>query len=137
MNKKTFSIGILLIVIPLLGLPLFWKFFCIIALGIFLALTSVELDLASYVPKKFNRKEYEGGSVSGVSYKSDMREPLDHIPVYPVKEETFVSMHEHEPTFHKPAHSPRPKIKQDEEGVTPALVIKKTRARRKTLDSIS
>ena len=50
-DKKNFIIGIIIILIPLLGLPLFWKFFLLITVGVAMVISSVKISIPKYLSK--------------------------------------------------------------------------------------
>lgn len=62
-NIKTFLSGSLIIIIPFLGIPLFWKTTFIVLIGIYLMVSSIKFDLPKKTTVKRGRKKEKITSV--------------------------------------------------------------------------
>lgn len=56
-NPTIFILGIVLIMIPFVGLPIFWKFFLTLFIGAGLSLSSIHIQFANKFPKRPKQKE--------------------------------------------------------------------------------
>jgi len=67
-NMKTFFAGLLIIIIPFFGIPLFWKTTFTVLIGIYLILSSLKLELPKKNGAKKNRKKEKSTSVFTENY---------------------------------------------------------------------
>lgn len=70
-RKNTFTIGILIFLIPFLGLPTFWKNFLYIISGSFLIISSISFPESKKIVKHKNKKERQAELV------------IETTPIYP------------------------------------------------------
>lgn len=77
-NKSTFFLGIIIVIIPFLGFPGFWKTLFIVVAGIFVASSSIKIVLPRKASRSRNRTRRE--KITPVF--------VDSAPVYP-KDDTI------------------------------------------------
>lgn len=70
-RKGTFFLGILVFLLPFIGLPTFWKTLLSVFIGTTLAFSSVEF----YIPRKNIKSRVRKEKVSDIT--------IENIPVYP------------------------------------------------------
>lgn len=57
-HKKMFMCGVLLLLMPILGFPIFWKFFLVYVLASILILSSVDISIPRDLPEQFSKNNF-------------------------------------------------------------------------------
>lgn len=70
-RKGTFFLGVLVFLMPFIGLPTFWKTILYMFIGSMLVLSSIEF----YIPKKLSKPKLKKEKVQDIT--------IENIPIYP------------------------------------------------------
>lgn len=62
-NTKTFFVGLILVLLPFLGIPLFWKTTFTVLFGLYLIFLSIRIELPKKATAKRTRKKEKTSSV--------------------------------------------------------------------------
>lgn len=88
MRKSTFFFGLIIFLLPFVGLPTFWRTVLSAAIGLTLVIASVDFTFHKKISKPKHKKEKE--KVVEQVYESIPLYPKDNIVVEPVVEHTHI-----------------------------------------------